>query len=346
MNRKTAFFISAIVASLAAAVMAQADVVETKSGARLLGKITKIDGTTVTLTTDYAGSLAIKQGEVASIQTDAPLFVRLKGGTVVEGTVAPAEAGQIRIKSATGSTTTSVDKITTTWAPGQPDPAVVALERKWSYEATVDVTGKSGNSEQLGTAFAFRATQTGPHDKFKLYTAYNRQRTDNTISADQFKAGLDYSNNFSGRRSWYVRDEGGYDHVKDISLYNTAASGLGYDFIQEKLHLLTGRAGLAFRYENYKNPVTEDVQDAALDFGLHHEYEFGRSKLVNNISFTPSINDFSDFHLEHESYYEVPLMDFRWKLRIGISHDYNSKPGTGVDRLDTTYFTRLVLEWQ
>ena len=346
MNQKPFFFVAALGALLVAASVARADIIETKSGARLIGKVTKIDGSTVTLSTDYAGSLSVKQSEVVSVQTDAPLFVRLSGGTVMEGTVAPSEAGKIQIKGGDGTITTSVDKIAATWAPGSPDPAVVALERKWSYEATADVNGKSGNSEQLGTAFAFRAQQTGPHDKLKLYTAYNRQKTDGAVSADQLKAGIDYSNNFSGRTSWYVRDEGGYDHVKDISSYNTSAAGFGYDFIQKPLHLLTGRAGLSFRYEDYKNPATQDVQDVGLDFGVHHEYTFSNSKLVNNLSYTPSFNDTSDFHFEHESYYEIPLVDLKWKIRIGLSHDYNSKPGAGVDRLDTTYFTRLVLDWE
>ena len=348
MQRPSFPFIVSVLMALVVAVMSRADVIETKGGARLIGKITNVDGTTVTLVTDYAGTLAIKQVEVVGLQTDAPLFVRLKGGTVMKGTVVsvPAEAGKIQIKGGDGIITTSVEKVAATWAPGSVDPAVAALDRKWAYEATVDVTGKSGNSEQLGTAFSFRAEQTGPHDKLKVYSAYNRQSTDNLVSADQFKAGIDYSNNYSGRHSWYVRDEGGYDHVKDIHFYNLSAVGLGYDFIKEPLHLLTGRTGLAFRYENYKNPATDDIQDAAFDFGLHHEYTFSKSKLINDLSYTPSINDFSNFHFEHESYFEVPLASPNWKLRMGISHDYNSKPGTGVDRLDTVYFTRLVLRWE
>ncbi len=347
MQWKSFFFIPSALAAITLAVVARADVVETKDGARLTGKITKIDGTTVTLVTEYAGSLAIKQSQVTGLQTDHPVFLRLKDGTILSGVLAPAEAGGVRVKNMDGTVASpAAARITGIWAADETDPAIVALQRKWSYEATVDVTGKSGNTEQLGTAFAFRALQTGPHDKLKLYTAYNRQKTDNAVAVDQFKAGIDYSDNYSGRHSWYVRDEGGYDHVKDITVYNTSAAGLGYDFIQRPLHLLTGRAGLAYRYENYKNPDTEDIHAAALDFGVHHEFTFNRSKLVNNLSYTPSINDFSDFHFEHESYYEIPLLDPKWKLRLGISNDYNSKPGTGVDRLDTTYFTRLVLEWE
>ena len=43
---------------------------------------------------------------------------------------------------------------------------------------------------------------------------------------------------------------------------------------------------------------------------------------------------------------EVPLLSTQWKLRLGVANDYNSQPGRGVKRLDTTYFTRLVLNWK
>jgi hypothetical protein len=35
-----------------------------------------------------------------------------------------------------------------------------------------------------------------------------------------------------------------------------------------------------------------------------------------------------------------------WRFRIGVSNDYNSRPVPGVERLDTTYFARLLLTWK
>ncbi|MBL9200723.1 MAG: hypothetical protein JNL39_09470, partial [Opitutaceae bacterium] len=54
------------------AVSASADVVETKNGAKIVGKVVKIDAGTVSVDTAFAGTIAIKQSEVASISTDAP----------------------------------------------------------------------------------------------------------------------------------------------------------------------------------------------------------------------------------------------------------------------------------
>jgi hypothetical protein len=329
-----------------------ADTVETKSGAHIVGKVTKIEDGKIYLTTDYAGDLVIKQSEVTAMTTDAPVVVRLASGTTLEGTLSSTD-GAMKITGPDGELSTKVEKVAATWAPGGEDPKVTAMkkelaarERHWAYEAAIDISGKTGNGEQLGTAVSARATLKTAEDTLQFYTAYNRQVTDGTKSADQFKAGVDYANNFSGRKSWYVRDEGGFDRVKDISLYNVAGAGLGYDFIKEAKHTLTARGGLSFRYEAYKNPATPDLNSSGLDFGLNHEWEFTGSKLVNRLAYVPAFEDFGNFTLTHESYYELPLANPKWKLRIGVSNDYNSQPGVGVERLDTSYFTRLVLNWQ
>ena len=72
----------------------------------------------------------------------------------------------------------------------------------------------------------------------------------------------------------------------------------------------------------------------------------GKAKLVNRLSYVPGFQDFGNYHFTHESFYEVPRASPAWKLRLGVSNDYNSKPGSGVDKLDTAYFTRLLLNWK
>lgn len=341
-NIQASFVLFAILGS---ALQLSADVIETKSGARIVGKVTMIDGGSVVVSTDYAGPIVIKQSEVTAITTDAPIAVRLASGTRFDGKVS-SSAGHVQIAGSEGTLDTTVDKIAASWSAGGKDPQIAALERGWAYEANVDIAGKSGNKSQLATSAGFRATLAGAQDKLVFYSAYDREVSDGAKSADQFKAGSDYSNNFSGKKSWYVRDEGGFDRVKDIQFYNVAAAGLGYDVIKAPKQTLTTRAGLSFRTENYKNPATADVNAAGLDFGLEHTLQFDHASLVNRLSLVPSFNDFANFRLTHESFLELPLADPSWKLRMGVSNDYNSKPGKGVEKLDTLYFTRLVLNWK
>lgn len=344
LQKTSQVFLFAAVAVLGALRLA-ADVVETKNGARIVGKVSKIDGGAVVVDTDFAGTITIKQGEVTAITTDAPVAVRLASGTRIDGKVS-GSAGSLQVAGADGTVSTTVDRVAASWAAGGKDPAIVALERGWAYEASVDIAGKSGNKSQLGTAAQVRATLAGPNDKLVFYSGYDRQVTDGQKSADQFRAGVDYQSNFSGSNSWYVRDEGGFDRIKDIQFYNVAAAGFGYDFVKKPKQTVTGRLGLSFRNENYKSPLTTDVNAAGLDVGLSHSLQLTDSSIVNRLTIVPSFDDFSNFRLTHESFYERPFVSPNWKLRVGVSNDYNSKPGKGVDKMDTAYFTRLVLNWR
>ncbi|MEY4940499.1 MAG: hypothetical protein RIQ93_2234, partial [Verrucomicrobiota bacterium] len=203
---------------------ASADTVEIRGGARIIGKITKIDGGSVVVSTDYAGAITIKQSEVTSIATDAPVAVRLQSGTRFDGKVTAVAGGGIQIAGSDGMVSTTVEKVAASWAAGAVDPLV---DRHWAYEASVDVSGKTGTKEQVGTAAEFRAALKTTQDLLQFYTSYNRQVADSLKAADQLKVGVDYQNNFSGRSSWYARNEGGFDRVKDIDLYNIAAVGYG-----------------------------------------------------------------------------------------------------------------------
>jgi hypothetical protein len=344
MNRLRASLLIAAAALFGAAQMS-ADVVVTKSGAQITGKVSKIGAGSVVVTTDYAGDITIKQSEVTAINTDAPVAVRLNNGTRIDGTVS-TNGNQLQIVNTDGTISTKVDQVAASWAAGGKDPQQVALEKRWAYEASFDITGRSGNKSQLGTSAGLRATLAGVDDTLVFYSAYDRQSTDGNKSADQFKAGVDYSSIFAGNNSWYVRDEGGFDRIKDITFYNVAAAGFGYAFIKKPDQTLTGRVGLSFRNENYKNPLTTDVNAAGIDLGLSHSLKLNNASLVNRISLTPAFSDFGNFRLTHESYLELPLTNPNWKLRFGLTNDYNSKPGVGVKKLDTGYFSRLVLNWK
>jgi hypothetical protein len=68
---------------------------------------------------------------------------------------------------------------------------------------------------------------------------------------------------------------------------------------------------------------------------------------MNNVlTYTPTFKDFNNYRLHHETSYEMPLAASLWKLKTGISNDYTSIPQPGIDRLDTLYFTSLILNWK
>ena len=220
----------------------------------------------------------------------------------------------------------------------------MALRRKWSYEANVEIDGRSGTQSQLATALGYRAILVGPLDTFQYYANYARQESEGQVSADQFKAGADYSDLFTATTSWYVRDEAGFDRVNAIDFYDVAAGGLGYDFIKLKDETFTGRAGLSYRYDEYAPPAAS-LSSFGADFELEYMLRFGKSQLTDKITFVPAFEDLGNYIITHELAYTVPIDKSLWKLSMGVSNNYNSRPVAGVDKLDTLFFTRLVLAW-
>jgi putative salt-induced outer membrane protein YdiY len=346
-HNKTRILISrlSLCAALSCALRLRADVVETTGGTRLVGKIMKIHGGIVTLDTDFAGEISVKQVLVTKIMTDHPVSVRFADGSGLVGTITAPAADKLRITGSAASVECPVGNVSATWPAGVEDPDVIALRRKWSFEAAADVTGRSGTNSSLGTSYEFRAKLVGPLDALQYYTAYNRQETDGALSADQFKAGIDYADNFAAATSWYARDEGGFDHVNDISLYDVAAGGLGYDFIKEKEQTFTGRVGLSYRYDQYSTEDTAALSSAGADFELAYLLKTKKWQLSDTVAFVPAFQDLGNFIITHEFAFEIPISKSLWKLSTGVSNNYNSRPVGGVDKLDTLYFTRLVLSW-
>ncbi|HXQ82054.1 MAG TPA: hypothetical protein VN775_12115, partial [Opitutaceae bacterium] len=76
--------ISICLAAFSACCLA-ADVVETTNGARIVGRVTKIHGGVVTISTEYAGEINVKQALVSSITTDHPIAVKVADGTRIIG---------------------------------------------------------------------------------------------------------------------------------------------------------------------------------------------------------------------------------------------------------------------
>ncbi|MBT7299220.1 MAG: DUF481 domain-containing protein, partial [Victivallales bacterium] len=69
--------------------------------------------------------------------------------------------------------------------------------------------------------------------------------------------------------------------------------------------------------------------------------------MVNDVTYSPTLSDWADYRVVHESSLDVPLAKSQiWKLRLGLSHEYNSLSAPGTEDLDTTYFVKLVFNWR
>lgn len=317
-------------------------------GSRLEGELVKIHEGTVHFKTGFAGELKIAQSQVVSLESDKAVNLRTQTGEVFQGPVEATEGGTLVVASRGGTVTTALSSVVSGWDAGSRDPVVVAEERKWSFMAGVDVTGSDGNTENFGTVLSFGAKLEGPEDRLDLYGSYRYKETEGLRTEDEQKGGIRYTSFFTDKWGWFVREELERDTFEGIDFRSTSAAGATYRFIEQERLDLEGSAGLSYRYESYSDPAQDSDGFPGLDFGLNLDWQFADwGRLVSNLNYIPSVDDFADYLIEHESGVNIPLdsSDF-WVLRFGIGHNYNSSPSGGREKLDTTYFIRLLLSWE
>lgn len=350
-------------ASTLCAVPAFADEVKCKDGTVVVGTIDSIDGGVVTVSNsaDSAGQTKIKQSEIISISTSAPVFVRTPDKNTMRGRIIPAGDGTVKVDGGSVSANLSIADLSGSWKEGDLSPEEKMLASKWSYSLAATLLGKTGNSESISGGVAADAIRKTPDDLLKFYIAYNYGKTKATDgsyewskSADDLHCGVDYSADITDDLFWYAREDLGFDRVKNIRFLSTSAAGLGYKFIDDDDWHLSFRCGVSYRYETYKNYMhdttwddPEDTSALGMDFGLHHDYSWSWGQIVTDITYTPTFEKFfSDYIILHETYvdFKVDGID-NMDVRIGVKNEYRAET-TSKEHLDTTYYAKIVFSWK
>ena len=336
--------------ALGLALAARADRIELADGSLVFGKLVSAEAGKFKVETAFAGTIEIAQDKIKSFTTDEAVNVGLAAGSTVQGRVEQVEGG-IQVVATDGTMSASPAKVTAVWRVGTDSPETRALkekaaklERKWAYEASVAINGRTGGSEKFAGAVGLKATLESAQDKL-IFVLQAEQAEDNGVeTANRQFAGADYSSFFSANNVWYARTSVEKDTIKALDLRSSTAFGIGRKLIKKDLQDLELRAGLSYIYETYADGSKFD--SPGLDIAFIHAYTFKTGKMNNVLTYTPTFKDFNNYRVHHETTYEMPITASLWKLKMGVSNDYTSLPQPGIDRLDTLYFTSLILNWK
>ncbi len=327
---------------LAPLVMGQ-DVVTTTDGARLTGEVLSVRDGVVKLRTTYAGELTIPTSAVADLSTGSEALVEFTDGTRARGALS-GSGGTVSV----GASNRPVSQVTALWRPGETPPDVAAVEaqrRRWAYEVDGRVAGNSGNTQAFDVGLGAKATLAGPTDTLRFYGSYQFGETDDSVSRDRARGGVDYQQDFYRGLLWYLRSEFGRDAVEDLDLYTEAAGGLGYKILDLERHKLTGRGGLAYRFESYGSGRNESFP--GLDLGVTHLYQFDWVTLASSAALVMSLSDMSNWTLRQQTAADFAVLNSDTvSLRAGFENTYNNNPEPGKKKHDISYFSAVVLSFK
>lgn len=350
MNKPTLRNLIGLLALTVLAGPALADRIELTDGSVINGKILSAEEGKFKVETTFAGKIEIAQDKIKTFTTDEAVNIQLAAGSTVLGKVQSTEGG-IAVVAADGQMSSPTDKVSAVWVAGGDGPETRKLKeaadkqkRQWKYEAGLTINGRTGGAEKFAGALGFKATLESLQDKLIFNLAAEKAEDNGVETANRQLAGADYSSFFSEKNVWYVRSSVEKDAIKALDLRSSTAFGVGRKLIKKDTQDLEARFGLSYLYETYANGTKFD--SPGLDLAIIHSYQFKTGKLNNTLTYTPTFEDFGNYRVHHESTYEMPITASLWKLKIGLMNDYTSLPQPGIDRLDTLYFTSLILNWQ
>lgn len=322
----------------------QADVVTLKDGSVLKGKIDSISSEAIGLDTAYAGPLRLDRAQVVSFSTEEPVYIRLESGDVYSGVVLADSANRMQVKGESGEIPISLTAVHESWLTPEQDPA--RMKDRWNFKVAANVSGKTGNNNEKALGANISAIRKSENTELKIYASLNRKSSDGSTTSDERKAGLRYTSYFGDFWGWYARQELENDAIENIKLRSVTAAGLSYRFYDLEYKKLSANMGLSYRSETYQDESSAN-RNLGLDLGLQHFYRFrNRFEIHNELTYIPSVQDFSSYLLTQKSYLDFSLAASKvWKVRLGLNNDYNSQPEGDSKGLDTTYYSSLVADW-
>ena len=341
-------FLAACLGILAASSLF-ADRLTLTDGSVINGTVKSITGGTAVIATDFAGEISVPADKIVKLNTVEAVEVataegtRFSGSLAAEGSAAAAVNADITADNAIALPLSDIKFL---WTPGMEDPTLPP-SRKWNGEFSVDIAGKTGNTEKFDAGAGVIAKLTGPVDLLKLYANATYGRENHKTNTKKYVAGADYERKlFDSEALWYVNAEVEHQTTSGIRLREEIGTGLGYYLIDEEHTKLRVRAGLTAKSRKFTDGSHNDGFGG--EAGLHYEHDIQEwGKWVTDLTYQPSFDNLDDYRFLHESALDIPvLFQYPLALRLGVSNEYNSKTAPGTKRMETAYFAKMVFKWK
>lgn len=339
--------------TLLAVSSAVADVVVTTNGSRIVGTLERMTANKAVIQTEFAGKLEIPTDKVADIITDQEVAVRFDSGDQLIGKLAETPDGSIVMQSGIGDIPVTREKISAVWPKGDDSPEVIAVKKvqqkklasvtpQWTTTLEAGGTHTEGNTDTMDGRGRFDVKRKTDLDLLALFLYGQYSETNKIRTKNEYGGGIRFESKLRKNIFWYTRLQLERDEFENLDLRTTAALGFAKYWVNQSDRELKTSVGLGYRHETYNDGKV--LNDALIDVG----FDFRRDlapwvQFTQSTSYSPGWSDFGDYRLDAEAAMVFPFQNDDLKLKLGVRHEYNSRPNRNKLRLDTTYFANVVL---
>ncbi len=330
------------VSALYMGLVASADVIVMKSGAKFIGTVKHIEGGTIDFASEDVGDIKIKQDNVVSMTTDKANPVEFNDKHIETGVVGRDEKGFTLDGDALDmGKVKSVNPTPEAWHGSFNLSATAARGNTVSESVSLfaDIARRWEKDRLTGSA-AYNFAQSGDSKEDKQKTA---NRFEIQAQEDHFWTSMLYS---------YVNGKYEYDRIMNLDYRYRVGLGLGLQWLEGRAFENLGKwsfsqeAGLTWVKERY----TSSLDDDYLAFRYAHHLAWDPNwiegfNFTHNFEYLPELSDWEENYIIDSDVGFTYAFRANWQLLGKIEWDYKSKVGAGTKHSDLRYMLGVGYKW-
>jgi putative salt-induced outer membrane protein YdiY len=356
-----------------------ADEVIFENGERLIGTFARVEGDKLIFKSEIAGEISVDIAKIKEIHSEKLLEILLDDETLLKGNRIKREEDTFTVQEEEGPEQTFVKADLYEIYPS-PRPKVkwsgnISAGFKSSHGSSFSEDTNVDWSFRLRTK-KHRFRQSG----WLVLERSEDSNGDKVTTEENFTVLAIYDYFFTEKIFGYWSERFKKDHIDDLDYRITSAWGGGYQWMEKDRLNFSTFAGLGYLQEKYTSRIAnpayigteprgitgfkyvqgrytgrlpyqltekkwlEDISrrnDIILQSGYHFDWKpFSKIHYLSNLTYNPSIDDWGDYNLTHDSEVRASITD-KIYATFKFILDYDSDPGEDSASTDTDYILGL-----
>jgi putative salt-induced outer membrane protein YdiY len=340
-SMKSAFGLTALAAALFAT-PALADQIKLNNGDVITGEILNKGASTVQVKTSYAGSISIAWKDIASVNADKPLNIMLEDDSIINATIAPAEAGKGKLKTADLETSSDIDLAKIKFI--NPTPIQSGVGIVWTGNVNLSGSMTKGNADNGAIRLAAEAVARSKTNRFTVGAVANQAESNKQDIEKNMRGYMQYDHFLTEKWYAYVNGSAEYDRFRDIQLRSRVGIGAGYNVYNTDVMTLDVEAGISYVNTDYF--VGEDTNAPAARWALRYNHKLFGGNVVafHNHEILFGLEDLNDSLIFTQTGLRFPISP-SISATTQLNVDYAKTPAPGRKSTDTTFLFGVGYGW-
>jgi hypothetical protein len=338
-TRRGAALLWALLLPLFAVSAGAADRVELRDGSVIFGKVTDADGGTVTLETEYAGTLTLDYENISAMRVESDLTLQMEDGEVLEtrGLAVSEDTLELPQQTSASYALTDLTRI-------NPEPWELGNGYKWSGLASGAYASQRGNTDTDELSYRVESNWESLRDRIRSEFFGEVNEANGVKNAENWTVRGRYDRNQTGDWYWGGGVSLEQDLFADLDLRTTVGPYAGRKFFTDPVFELEAEGGLSYISEDFASAEDREYIGATWDIHIRSDILGGDSKIYYDQKGIWNLDELENLVLNNTLGLSFPLM-FNIEGAAEVQWNLNTGAVQGTEKLDETYRFRIGYSW-